>query len=500
MHLKTISTLVAFGMCTFTFGGKENVVNDEISSPKVLIIGIDGIRPDALLTAHTPNLDQLIQDGAWSNHALTDVHTVSGPCWSSILTGVWSPRHGVIDNTFENNHYAKYPHFFALLKEQQPDLITASFIDWLPLDNAMVNDATCDIRLTYDYEDDGDEKMVDEAEYLLKNRDVDVVFFYFADSDTAGHEHGFHPHASGYISEIEEIDQQIGRLLTAVRSRQHYVTEQWLTLITSDHGGTLDGSHGRDIPKHRYVPFIMHGPGVYHHEILPSPATVDVPNTALAHMGIKINPEWELDGRVIPFSPPTGLETNLIVNGDAEHAPGTKDVQLNLVAPGWDDTSAITVLEYGCAEGYPDQESAGPPDRGLCFFAAGAANDCIMSQTISLVGFSQFINDETIVFELSGYLGGFSDQRDFATVTVTFLDSQGGELARTSIGPVTVDDRRNALGSSGDQLTGLLYRKAQGFVPQDSYSARITLELETGSGICDGYADNLSFILSPVTR
>jgi predicted AlkP superfamily pyrophosphatase or phosphodiesterase len=55
---------------------------------KVLVIGIDGCRPDALLNAKTPNIDQLWQNGAYSFKAKTDELSSSGICWTSMLTGV----------------------------------------------------------------------------------------------------------------------------------------------------------------------------------------------------------------------------------------------------------------------------------------------------------------------------------------------------------------------------------------------------------------------------
>src|SRR4051812_20813467 len=68
---------------------------------KVLIIGIDGCRPDALRAAKAPNLEALIRDGAYSGKAQTGDATISGPGWSSMLTGVWRAKHGVRDNRFE---------------------------------------------------------------------------------------------------------------------------------------------------------------------------------------------------------------------------------------------------------------------------------------------------------------------------------------------------------------------------------------------------------------
>ena len=106
--------------------------------PKVLIIGIDGLRPDAMMRANTPNLDRLIAAGCVSLQASTCQVTVSGPGWSSMLTGVWSPKHEVLDNDFLQPRYADYPHFFTRLKQVRPELITASFDSWEPLPKFLV--------------------------------------------------------------------------------------------------------------------------------------------------------------------------------------------------------------------------------------------------------------------------------------------------------------------------------------------------------------------------
>ncbi|MFD1614204.1 alkaline phosphatase family protein [Gelatiniphilus marinus] len=60
---------------------------------KVLILGIDGCRPDALLAAKTPHLDNLWKNGAYSFKAKTDDLSWSGVCWTGMLTGVWKDKH-----------------------------------------------------------------------------------------------------------------------------------------------------------------------------------------------------------------------------------------------------------------------------------------------------------------------------------------------------------------------------------------------------------------------
>jgi len=73
---------------------------------KVLLIGIDGCRADALELANTPTIDNLIANGVYSPDALNDDITISGPGWSAILCGVWSGKHLSVDNSLIVNNIA----------------------------------------------------------------------------------------------------------------------------------------------------------------------------------------------------------------------------------------------------------------------------------------------------------------------------------------------------------------------------------------------------------
>ncbi|CCH35397.1 alkaline phosphatase family protein [Actinosynnema sp. NPDC047251] len=80
--------------------------------PKVLLIGLDGARYDKLLAADTPNVHALAQRGFSSRSALYGsgmASTLSGPGWSSILTGVWPDKHKVKDNSFSGNVLTNFP-------------------------------------------------------------------------------------------------------------------------------------------------------------------------------------------------------------------------------------------------------------------------------------------------------------------------------------------------------------------------------------------------------
>lgn len=121
--------------------------DSERQAKKVLILGVDGVRPDALAKAKTPHVDELIRHGAFTDTATIlgeryrENNTISGPGWSSILTGVWADKHGVHDNSFRGKNYEQFPHFFKRLKSFRPDGQTVSLVSWAPIDEHIVSDA-----------------------------------------------------------------------------------------------------------------------------------------------------------------------------------------------------------------------------------------------------------------------------------------------------------------------------------------------------------------------
>ncbi|MFT4665693.1 MAG: hypothetical protein ACI8YQ_002908 [Polaribacter sp.] len=223
---------------------------------KVLVIGIDGARPDALQLANTPNIDNLIADGIYSPHALNDDITISGPGWSAILCGVWSDKHLVTGNDFSNNNYTEYPMIFKYIEEENPDLHTVSFVHWDPINDNIVQDhADFKLNLGTDLE------VATQAASYMTSNDPDIFFLHFDDVDHAGHGSGFTPNNPAYIEAIEEIDVNIGIVLDALIGRPNYAEEDWLILLTPDHGG-LGFSHGGTSQEEQEVFFIASGASV----------------------------------------------------------------------------------------------------------------------------------------------------------------------------------------------------------------------------------------------
>jgi hypothetical protein len=261
---------------------------------RLLIIGVDGCRPDALLVADTPNVDQLAADGASSFHSQTGDVPISGPGWSSMFTGVWRNKHGVADNSFAGARFDLYPIFFCRLKDQRPSAVTQSIVRWQPLKDNLI---TCaDVSLY----PPSDAAAAAEAARLLRETDPEALFVHLNAPDTAGHSVGFSPDSSGYIAAIEGVDANIGVILDALRSRAAIDSEDWLVIVTTDHGGSgMD--HHADVPENRTTFLIVSGSSAARGEIEPPPGIVDVAATALEFLGVGVFPfpAWDLDGRPV---------------------------------------------------------------------------------------------------------------------------------------------------------------------------------------------------------
>ena len=260
-------------------------------TPKVLIIGIDGCKPDVLAKAETPAIQALIENGAWTYKAKTDPISSSGICWTSMLTGVWHEKHKVVSNDYKNPNIEAYPHFFKRIKEFDPALKTYTISNWAPL-HKILQEGEADV-----VKGGGpDDRVTMHVVNALKNKDPDVVFVQLDQVDGAGHKYDYKFESKDYVKAIQKADKQVAEMMAALKERKTYPEEDWLIIVSTDHGGSNFG-HGKDIPEHTTIFFIASGNAANKGEI-PEANVTDVCITAMKHLGMDIKQEWKLDGQV----------------------------------------------------------------------------------------------------------------------------------------------------------------------------------------------------------
>jgi arylsulfatase A-like enzyme len=241
----------------------------------------------------------LMRAGAFAPDAAADRITRSGPGWTSILTGVSSPAHGVVDNSFAGYRAEAHPSLFRRLRASRPDLRLAAAVAWAPLATHLLPSgghpgAGAPVRAFAD-----DDSVASAAVRLLADGEApDLLFLHFDAPDYAGHRYGFSRFSPPYRIAIRKTDARIGRVLAALRDREarpEGAGEEWLVLVVTDHGGTMR-HHGEDIPACRRVPLIASGRGYAPGSALRGAALTDVTPTVLEWLGVAVGEEWGLEG------------------------------------------------------------------------------------------------------------------------------------------------------------------------------------------------------------
>lgn len=480
-------------------------------TPKAILIGIDGMRPDALQRAMdrglVPNLQALMENGTYCPNATTSDLTFSGPSWTDILAGIHRDQHGVATNStsgniFSNSSQAAFPDLLAIVKQNQPALRTARWTSWAPLSDTRTPGGT-DYNFFQNYTADGDQLITQDAVRFFGEDNADVSFFYFSDVDIAGHAAGFHPRITSYLAEMASTDALLGQLLQAIRSRPGYVSgaEDWLFVVCTDHGGNLSRGHSGNRPWDREVFLIISGDAVARQVLDHGAKNVDIVPTILQHMGIA--QAAHLVGHPIGFDtgpvPPVALDTNLIFNGDAEYDRGFPNASFDQAIAGWQEfedadfilesstrlgSNSGTVIGYG-SNNYPTVTSPGAAAGGQNFFAGGINTQTTsMVQRVDVSLLAELIDSDQAWFQMTADLGGRDALKDRCEFAVEFFDENDIALGRASVKPVTAAERSN--------VTGFVRRDESGVLPAGTASVKLILNTQGQHG----YADNLSFVIS----
>lgn len=236
-----------------------------MSARHLLIIGVDGARWEILAEdGVAETVRGLADQGHW--HRMTmEVPTISGPGWSSILTGSTHAEHGVRDNTMVGSRLWSRPD--VLSKAFYRDQFTRTFAaaGWPvlvdpnglgPVIHPRVEQQYAGLHTvivrggeTHGYERI-DAEITDIAAAKLRGTAFDVGFVYFCDADDAGHTYGL-IEGEQYRDALRRIDAHVARLVDTVTARAEREGEDWLVVVVTDHGHLDAGGHGGDHPRER---------------------------------------------------------------------------------------------------------------------------------------------------------------------------------------------------------------------------------------------------------
>ncbi|MFI5530129.1 alkaline phosphatase family protein [Kitasatospora sp. NPDC051853] len=285
-----------------------------MNTRKLLVVGIDGVRLDLLPDLHTPRLDEVASAGFLGRVEIdATTPTMSGPCWTTIVTGVSVAKHGVWGNRLDGNRLDVFPDFTTRLAVGH-GLRTLAAGGWTPLFLARDGGPLflAPSRLTYigpsadtpaAWEQCDREVAADAARTLAETAELDAAFVYLGAVDETAHFLGCGPE---YRASIETADRHLGSLLDALRSRPGHAAEEWTVIVVTDHGHRDEGGHGGRSALETTAWIAARGPGIPPGAPAPSGLRhADVAAHAYTALGIPIDPHWSLDGR--PFTTPAAV-------------------------------------------------------------------------------------------------------------------------------------------------------------------------------------------------
>lgn len=249
---------------------------------KVILISIDGMRPDGFLACGNPFAEEMRKQGAYTLDATTCVPPVTLPCHMALFHSVPPQRHG----TLTNDYVPMLSPVQGLFEQiRSCGGRNAIFWGWEPLRDVAkplsmeVGEFVCALKT-----ENSDEYLADRAILCAKEKKPDFIFLYMVETDEKG------GHAHGWMS--EEYCKIIGTAVEQVKKVLAACGDEYTVLVTADHGGH-DRMHGLEIPEDMTIPMFFFGPEFPAGRELHDLHILDLAPTVTDIMGLPAVPEWE---------------------------------------------------------------------------------------------------------------------------------------------------------------------------------------------------------------
>ncbi len=250
---------------------------------KVVLVLVDGMRPDSLAACGNPFVAELLAHSAYTLKGTTVMPSVTLPCHFSLFHSVAPQRHGILTNIYVPQVRPVRGLFEALHGAGKS---SAMFYDWEEL-----RDLSRPDNITYacfasghqfGYEKANPIIVANLLHYFKTYGQPDFTFLYLGWTDEAGHDFGWM---------TPEYLRAVGGSLDSVRQVVETLGDDTLVILTADHGGH-ERSHGTEMPEDMTIPVFLYNRTFAGHE-LSSASILDLAPTAADVLCVPADREWE---------------------------------------------------------------------------------------------------------------------------------------------------------------------------------------------------------------
>jgi predicted AlkP superfamily pyrophosphatase or phosphodiesterase len=234
---------------------------------KAVYVIIDGVTAEMVERLELPAIEEIASEGTYGRcftggtvGRYDQTPTISAIGYTNILTATWANKHNVWGNDNLSPNY-NYWTIFRIAKEQDREVTTGLFSSWQDNRTVLLGEGKPETgNLVIDYVCDGyelDHEAFPNKEYDLRIFDIDehvskkaaecirenapdLSWVYLWYTDDAGHIFGNGETMDDFI---RLADRQVARIWEAVKYREANFNEEWMVVITTDHGREYNGFH-----------------------------------------------------------------------------------------------------------------------------------------------------------------------------------------------------------------------------------------------------------------
>lgn len=314
--MKCIYSLLLLSFCCLCVTAKTR---------KAVYIIVDGVPADQIERLHTAAVFDIASRGGYHRSytggeigGYSETATISAIGYTNLLTATWFNKHNVGGNDNLKPNY-NYWSLFRIAKEQAKPYKTALYSSWTDNRTVLIGEGKPETNhLKIDYVADGyeldtarfpkgekdlhifkiDDVVANEAAKGIREQAPDLSWVYLWYTDDAGHIEG---NGAFFDEYVRKADDQVARIWEAVAYREANFDEEWMIVVTTDHGREENGhGHGGQSSRER-ITWISTNVAVNSHFKTPSLSITDITPSICRFMGFEVpqSVRWEQDG--MPF-------------------------------------------------------------------------------------------------------------------------------------------------------------------------------------------------------